>query len=473
MARLGEAARSQPVSAVQAGYLERRAFPRYVALADGGQQLAGDLDTVVEHRGALARVLGRVVRGRGSRMVPVPQGSCADSGPGMGAVPPHRSSCRSPVLAADIREKDAQGGGGGGDRAAREGGGRRAPGGSRPARVGVRQSCSPAGDRGQVCGGAARRRWSFAAAAGLNGGFNKLRGPAGPTGGTPAFHGAARDDWLHEGTLPHADTRATGTVTETGQLWRVSSPPTKREVERFTAAGWPDRPGPKRVFHAKAKRVDRHSRASSTGDAGAELRLAGGPARQSTCVRTNSALTLEQKRTSHGRGPAGTGKRVGAGGAFPAKVSRRYPPPRRASIEGRSTRTGRDPPAELAPASGDCTSGSMAPRRRPRQELRRPGGTRDGCQVDILGAGDETRAHARQRMLAAPPRRAQELACTSCSAGAYSVQAARRSRGATGTRYSVRRHWGLDLGHEGNLVPAAPPRGRPAAAQRHGRAGPA
>src|SRR6185437_4193452 len=371
---------------------ERCRLPRYVALADGENELAVDLDNVLS-----LEMLAHEVRGRTYavlvEMMPGPDELCS-SGP-EGAFthqviipfvqpPSPRQEAPPPV--------PAQAGSAAPGSAAPSA--RRFPPGSEWLYVKLFTGTATAD---QVL----RRIASVLTWALTSGGADQwffLRY------GDPAWHlrlriHGAPNRLLHE-TLPLL-TRVTAPLLGTGELWRVQLDTYEREVERY--GGTTGIRLAERVFHADSDAVLAIVR-DLTGDAGAELRWRVA-LRGVDLLFDDLGLTLEQKRDIAAAAQRGYGREFGVGGAFQQEVSRRYRG-ERAAVEALLDPE-RDPPAELAASLRALHQRSAA----------------------LAWPARELRAAAKAgRLTVSLPELAQELVIYEMLGRAYRSQAARRPR---------------------------------------------
>jgi lantibiotic biosynthesis protein len=379
----------------------RHRMPRYVALADGDNELTADLDNVLS-----IEALAHEMRGRRSasfvEMVPGPGQLCASGPEGpfthQVIVPFARSSPQPPARSPS--------------RAAATSCARRFPPGSEW--LYLKLFTGPA-TADQVLRRAARAVGSSLQAGGADQWFFiryadpdwhlRLR-----------IHGAP-DKLLHE-TLPLL-TRVLAPLLETGQLWRVQLDTYEQEVERY--GGEAGIRLAERIFHADSDAVLAIA-GQLTGDAGAELRWRVA-LRGIDLLFDDLGLTLEQKRAIAGRARHGYGSEFGAGGDFSREVSRRYRT-ERASVEALLD-PHQAPPAELAASLRVLHQRSMA-LAPAAQELRA------AADAGRLSAGIPelamSLAHMHVNRMLRSAQRAQELVLYELLGRAYSSQAARRSR---------------------------------------------
>ena len=219
-------------------------------------------------------------------------------------------------------------------------------------------------------------------------------------------------------TLPLL-TRVTAPLLKSGQLWRVQLDTYERELERY--GGEAGIGLAERVFHADSEAALAIVR-QLTGDTGAELRWRAA-LRGIDLLFDDLGLTLEQKRDIARRAQRGYGREFGTGGAFQHEVSRRYRN-ERASVEALLD-PHREPPAELA--------GSI-------QALHRRSAVLAPVVRELRAAADTGRltvgvpelamsiAHMHVNRLLRSAQRAQELVLYELLGRAYSSQAARRRR---------------------------------------------
>ncbi|HEY3652749.1 MAG TPA: lantibiotic dehydratase [Streptosporangiaceae bacterium] len=385
---------------------ERHCMPRYVALADGDNELAADLDNVLS-----IEALAHEMRGRTSasfvEMVPGPDQLCASGPEGpfthQVIVPFARSSPQPPAAQPPARP-------------AATSCTRRFPPGSEWLYLKLFTGTATAD---QVLRRAARAVGSSLQAGGADQWFFiryadpdwhlRLR-----------IHGAP-DKLLRE-TLPLL-TRVLAPLLETGQLWRVQLDTYEREVERY--GGEAGIRLAERIFHADSDAV-LAIMGQLTGDAGAELRWRVA-LRGIDLLFDDLGLTLEQKRAITGRARHGYGSEFGVGGDFSREVSRRYRT-ERASVEALldpHQDQDQDPPAELAASLRVLHQRSMA-LAPAAQELRAAAGAgRLSVGIPELAM---SLAHMHVNRMLRSAQRAQELVLYELLGRAYSSQAARRSR---------------------------------------------
>ena len=380
---------------------ERHRMPRYMALADGDNELVVDLDNVLS-----LETLAHEVKGQASasfvEMVPGPGQLCASGPEGpfthQVIVPFVRSS---PPPAAQSPGRPAA------TLCAR-----RFPPGSEWLYVKLFTGTATAD---QVLRRAARAVGSALEAGGANRWFFIRYGD-------PDWHlrlrvHGAPDRLLHE-TLPLLH-RAMAPLLETGQLWRVQLDTYEREVERY--GGEAGIQLAERIFHADSDAVLAIVRLL-TGDAGAELRWRVA-LRGIDLLFDDLGLTLEQKRAIAGWARRGYGTEFSAGGDFQRQVSRRYRN-ERASVETLLDPQ-RDPPAELA-ASLRMLHQRSAVLTPAAQELRALADA-GRLSVDIPELAMSL-AHMHVNRMLRSAQRAQELVLYELLGRAYSSQAARRPR---------------------------------------------
>jgi len=384
---------------------ERCRLPRYVALADGENELAVDLDNVLS-----LEMLAHEVRGRTYavlvEMVPGPDELCSSGpegafthqviipfvqppSPRQEVPPPVPAQAGSAALAA-----------------------RRFPPGSEWLFVKLYTGTATAD---QVL----RRIASVLAWALTSGGADQwffLRY------GDPDWHlrlriHGAPNRLLHE-TLPLL-TRVTAPLLDTGELWRLQLDTYEREVERYGGATGIRLA--ERVFHADSDAVLAIVR-DLTGDAGAELRWRVA-LRGVDLLFDDLGLTLEQKRDIAAAAQRGYGREFGVGGAFQQEVSRRYRG-ERAAVEALLDPE-RDPPAELA-ASLRALHQRSAALAWPARELR--AAAKAGRLTVSLPELALSLAHLHVNRVLRSAQRAQELVIYEMLGRAYRSQAARRPR---------------------------------------------
>jgi lantibiotic biosynthesis protein len=222
---------------------------------------------------------------------------------------------------------------------------------------------------------------------------------------------------LHE-TLPLL-TRVTAPLLGTGQLWRVQLDTYEREVERYGGEGGIALA--ERVFYADSEAALAIVR-QLTGDAGAELRWRAA-LRGIDLLFDDLGLTLEQKRDIAQRAQRGYGREFGAEGAFQHEVSRRYRT-ERASVEALLD-PDREAPAELAASIQALhqRSAALAPVMRDLRAAADAG----RLTVDVPALAMSL-AHMHVNRMLRSAQRAQELVLYELLGRAYSSQAARRRR---------------------------------------------
>ena len=222
-------------------------------------------------------------------------------------------------------------------------------------------------------------------------------------------------------TLPLL-TRVTAPLLEDGQLWRVQLDTYEREVERYggeTGIGLAER-----VFHADSEAVLAIVH-ELTGDAGAELRWRVA-LRGVDLLFDDLGLTLEAKRDIARRAQRGYGREFGADGAFQQEVSRRYRQ-ERAAVE-----------ALLDPATGSApelaTSIKILNKRAsmlaPTAAKLRSAAEAGQLTVSLPDLAMSL-AHMHVNRMLRSAQRAQELVIYEFLARAYSSQASRRPPGTT------------------------------------------
>ena len=231
------------------------------------------------------------------------------------------------------------------------------------------------------------------------------------------IHGAP-NRLLHE-TLPLL-TRVTAPLLDTGELWRVQLDTYEREVERY--GGETGIRLAERFFHADSDAVLAIV-GELTGDAGADLRWRVA-LRGVDLLFDDLGLTLGQKRDIALRAQRGYGHEFGTGGAFQQEVGRRYRR-ERAAVEALL-----DPDA--VPAAG--LAGSLRALHRRSAALALPARElRTAAQAGRLTA-DLTEvamslAHMHVNRMLRSAHRAQELVIYELLGRAYSSQAARSQAG--------------------------------------------
>jgi lantibiotic biosynthesis protein len=379
---------------------ERLRMPRYVALADGDNELLIDLDNVMS-----LETLAHEARGRASlplvEMVPGPDQLCASGPEGPFThqliVPFVRSSPQQAPQSADRQPAPPCT--------------RRFPPGSEWLYVKLFTGTATADT---VLPHVARAVASSLAAGGVDRWFFIRYGD-------PDWHlrlrvHGAPDRLLHE-TLPLLH-RIAAPLLETGQLWRVQLDTYEREVERY--GGEAGICLAERVFHADSDAVLAVVR-QLTGDAGAELRWRVA-LRGVDLLFDDLGLTLDQKRAIARRARRGYGSEFGADGDFSREVSRRYRQ-ERASVEALLDPY-RDPPPELAASLQALHQRSIA-LASVTQDLR---ALADAGRLSVdLSELAMSLAHMHVNRMLRSAQRAQELVLYELLDRAYSSQAARRS----------------------------------------------
>lgn len=378
---------------------ERLRLPRYVALADGDNELLIDLDNVLS-----LETLAHEVRGRASlplvEMLPGPDQLCAagPEGPFTHQLivpfvrsmnePPTRPAARHPAPPPP----------------------RSFPPGSEWLYVKLFTGTATAD---QVLPPVARAVASSLADGGADQWFFLRYGD-------PDWHlrlrvHGAPDRLLHE-TLPVLH-RVTAPLLESGQLWRVQLDTYEREVERYGGAAGIGLA--ERVFHADSDAVLAVVR-QLTGDAGAELRWRVA-LRGIDLLFDDLGLTLDQKRAIARRARRGYGSEFGADGAFSREVSRRYRL-ERASVEALLD-PDLDPPPELTASLQALHQRSivLAPVARDLRDLADTG----RLSVDLPDLAMSL-AHMHVNRMLRSAQRAQELVLYELLDRAYSSRAARR-----------------------------------------------
>jgi thiopeptide-type bacteriocin biosynthesis protein len=387
---------------------ERCRLPRYVALADGENELAVDLDNVLS-----LEMLAHEVRGRTYavlvEMVPGPDELCSYGPEGAFThqviipfvrtpQPEPEPMPRSEPAPAAVRAATP--------------GARRFPPGSEW--LYVKLFTGPATADQVLRRIASVLTWALTAGGADQWFFLRY--------GDPDWHlrlriHGAPNRLLHE-TLPLL-TRVTAPLLDTGELWRLQLDTYEREVERYG--------GPtgirlaERVFHADSDAVLAIVR-DLTGDAGAELRWRVA-LRGVDLLFDDLGLTLEQKRDIAAAAQHGYGREFGVGGAFQQEVSRRYRG-ERAAVEALLD-PDRDPPAELA-ASLRALHQRSAALAWPARELR--AAAKAGRLTVSLPELALSLAHLHVNRVLRSSQRAQELVIYEMLGRAYRSQAARRPR---------------------------------------------
>jgi thiopeptide-type bacteriocin biosynthesis protein len=378
---------------------ERHRMPRYVALADGDNELVVDLDNVLSLETLAHEVKGRAIAPF-VEMVPGPDQLCVSGPEGSfthqiivpfvrSSPPPAAQSPYRPVAASCVR---------------------RFPPGSEWLYVKLFTGAATAD---QVLLRVARAVGSSLAAGGADQWFFIRYGD-------PDWHLRLRvhgaPDRLLRETLPSLH-GIMAPLLETSQLWRVQLDTYEREVERY---GGQDGIGlAERVFHADSDAVLAIVR-ELTGDAGAELRWRVA-LRGVDLLFDDLGLTLEQKLVIAQRARDGYGREFGADGDFQRQVSRRYRD-ERASVAALLDPE-RDPPAELAASIRALRqrSTALAPVGPQLRALAEAG--RLSVELPELAM---SLAHMHVNRVLRSAQRAQELVLYELLGRAYSSQAARR-----------------------------------------------
>jgi thiopeptide-type bacteriocin biosynthesis protein len=385
---------------------ERVRMPRYVALTDGDNELVVDLDNVLS-----LETLAREVRGRASvplvEMIPGPDQLCVTGPEGRfthQVIVPFVRSSRPATQPPAATQPSA--------RPAATACTRRFPPGSEWLYVKLFAGTATSD---QVLRRAAHAVESSLAAGGADRWFFIRYGD-------PDWHLRLRVHGTPEKLLREMLPllyRATASLVETGQLWRIQLDTYEREVERY--GGETGILLAERAFHADSDAVLAITR-QLTGDAGAELRWRVA-LRGIDLLFDDLGLTLEQKLAIARRARRGYGSEFGADGNFQHEVSRRYRT-ERASLETLLDPQ-RDPPADLAASIQALRQRSMvlAPVARDLRAAAEGG----RLSVDICDLAMSL-AHMHVNRMLRSAQRAQELVLYEMLGRAYSSQAARRSR---------------------------------------------
>jgi lantibiotic biosynthesis protein len=380
---------------------ERRSMPRYVALADGENELVADLDNVLsvealahEARGRAYASLVEMVPGPGQLCASGPEGSFTHQ-----VIVPFVRSARPRSASAPARPSATSCA-------------RRFPPGSEWLYVKLYTGTATAD---QVLRRIARvLGWALMAGGADQWFFIRY--------GDPDWHVRLRihgapNRLLHE-TLPML-TRVTAPLLDNGQLWRVQLDTYEREVERY--GGEAGIRLAERAFHADSEAALAIVRRLA-GDTGAELRWRVALVGIDLLFR-DLGLTLEQKRDIALRAQRGYGHEFGADGAFQHEVSRRYRT-ERASVEALL-----DPQRELPPelaASIETLRARSAVLAPVARDLR---AAADAGQLSAdVPELAMSLAHMHVNRLLRSAQRAQELVLYEMLGRAYSSQAARRRR---------------------------------------------
>jgi thiopeptide-type bacteriocin biosynthesis protein len=404
LAAFREAPGAGPFAAVQR-LRERRGLPRYVALADGDNELLADLDNVLS-----VETLAHVVRGRAFaslvEMVPGPDQLCACGPEGPFAhqviVPFVRSPSPSPSPSVPLPAR----------RAAATSSGRRFPPGSEWLYLKLFTGTATA-DQVLLRVAAAVQsslaigwadRWFF------------IRY------GDPDWHLRLRvhgaPETLLRQTLPLLHS-VTAPLRGTGQLWRVQLDTYEQEVERY--GGEAGLRLAERVFHADSEAVLAVV-GQLPGDAGADLRWRVA-LRGIDKLFDDLGLTLDQKRAIARQARRGYGSEFGVDGDFSREVSRRYRH-ERASVQA-LLEPHQDPPASLA-ASLQALHRRSAVLAPVAQELR-AAAEAGRLSVDLSDLAISL-AHMHVNRMLRSAHRAQELVLYELLDRAYTSQVARRPR---------------------------------------------
>jgi thiopeptide-type bacteriocin biosynthesis protein len=379
---------------------ERLRMPRYVALADGDNELVVDLDNVLS-----IETLAHEVRARASapfvELIPGPDQLCASGPEGPFAhqiiVPFVRSSPPPATQPSRPAAMSCT---------------RRFPPGSEWLYVKMFTGTATAD---QVLSRAARAVESSLVAGAADRWFFIRYGD-------PDWHVRLRvhgaPDRLLRETLPLLY-RAATPLLEAGQLWRVQLDTYEREVERY--GGEAGIYLAERAFHADSDAVLAIMR-KLTGDTGADLRWRVA-LRGIDLLFDDFGLAPEQKLAIARRARHGYGSEFGADGNFQREVSRRYRN-ERVSLEILLD-SHRDPPAELAASIQALHQRSMvlAPVARELRAVADAG----RLSVDLCDLVMSL-AHMHVNRMLRSAQRAQELVLYELLGRIYSSQAARRSR---------------------------------------------
>jgi lantibiotic biosynthesis protein len=224
-----------------------------------------------------------------------------------------------------------------------------------------------------------------------------------------------RERLLHE-TLPalHA---ATAPLLDRGELWRVQLDTYEREVERY--GGDDAIELAEEIFHADSDAVLAILR-GLPGDSGAELRWRAAMAGIDLLLE-DFGLTLDEKRAIARRARAGYGHEFGVDRAFQREVSRRY----RDERAGLEALLGPNPPAALRPSVAALGERSAAIRPRV-AALRALAG--DGRLLMSLSDVAMSVAHMHVNRMLRSAQRAQELVLYEFLDRIYCSAAARNGR---------------------------------------------
>ena len=379
---------------------ERLLLPRYVALADGDNELLVDLDNVLS-----VETLAHEVRGRAAaplvEMVPGPDQLCA-YGP--------EGSFTHQVIVPFVRSSSP----------------RLAQSPSRPAATSSARRFPPGSEwlyikmfTGTATADQVLLRAAAAVASSLTAGwadqwyFIRYGDPDWHL--RLRIHGAPAK--LLQETLPILH-RAMAPLLGTGQLWRVQLDTYEQEVERY--GGEAGIRLAERIFGADSDAVLAVV-GQLAGDAGAELRWRVA-LRGIDMLFDDLGLTLEQKRAVARHARRGYGSEFGIDGDFSREVSRRYRK-ERAYVEA-LLEPHQDPPAKLAASLQALhqRSTALAPIA---QELHTMADT-GRLSVDISDLAMSL-AHMHVNRMLRSAHRAQELVLYELLDRAYSSQAARGS----------------------------------------------
>jgi thiopeptide-type bacteriocin biosynthesis protein len=378
-----------------------RALPRWIALADGDNELVTDLDNVLSIE-SLARQLRKRPSAPLVEVLPAPDQLCAAGPEGAFAhqivVPFVRSSpttpsaAPTPTVEASTRRRLAPG--------------------SEWLYVKLYTGTTTADRLLDAATGVIKA--SLSSGAGDRWFFIRY--------GDPDWHLRIRihgdpERLLHE-TLPRLNA-LTDPMLDGGRLWRVQIDTYEREVERYGGDRGVDLA--ERIFHADSDAVVAIL-GGLHGDSGAELRwraaLAG-----IDLLLDDLGLTLEHKAAIARRACDGYGHEFGAGPAFRRELSRRYRE-HRLGLE-RMLDPQAEPPAALAPSLAALwqRSASIRP---VAAELRRL--EESGRLLTTVPDFAMSCAHMHVNRLLRSGQRAQELVLYEMLDRVYSSQAARKAR---------------------------------------------
>jgi thiopeptide-type bacteriocin biosynthesis protein len=397
---IGRARDATQYAAVQAWRAERR-LPRYVALADGDNELVIDLDNVLsvaalvhQLRGRRSAVLVELFPGPDELCVAGPEGRFVHEVvvPFLTGAVPNSGNAAAPTIVSSVR--------------------RRFPPGSEWIYAKLYAGTATAD---QMLGRLAPVVESSLACGAADGWFFIRYGD--PDWHLRVrFHGAP--ERLHAEVLPRLEA-AVAPLLEAGEMWRMQLDTYEREVERYGG----DRAIElaEHVFSADSDAALAIVR-SLSGDAGLDLRW-----RLALCgidlLFDDLGLMFEEKRFVARQARKGYGREFGADGNLRGELSRRYRK-ERAGLEMLFDRS-QDPPAELAPGLEALRWRTL--RLAPvAAELRwlAQAGRLGGTMADVA----RSYAHMHVNRLLRSAHRAQEFVLYELLDRLYSTQAARGPR---------------------------------------------